>query len=206
MQQAGDLLWFPPGWHHEVFTSGGTQLTGLDVAVAPHWVAWCIPKRMVTSPLAMMGCGLAIESQCPNQITMARKKKLYGAMMGYAAMPGNTPSSTRGPMPNAPPSPSQPPPWGQAVAMSAPMEGIVMPAAPDGTAEHSVVPVAQARLLPSLPGLPQVQGPPDQPSTSTDGIDQRAGRIEVQGPSAQPSASTAGIDQPNTHGVWHADV
>jgi hypothetical protein len=86
LQQAGDLLWFPPGWHHEVRTTGGTLLAGY--CVAPHLVGWCIPKRLVYDALATLGCGLAKESQCPNVLSRPHKKaSLYRAMKKYAGTP-----------------------------------------------------------------------------------------------------------------------
>eukprot|EP01052_Picozoa_sp_SAG31_P057943 SAG31_NODE_17430_length_670_cov_12.760070_1_plen_128_part_00 len=44
-QGAGQVLWIPPGWQHEVFTSGGVVIEldgGKPEIVAPHWITWCL--------------------------------------------------------------------------------------------------------------------------------------------------------------------
>ena len=82
-QGAGDLLWIPPGWPHEVFTTGGTMINR-ELNAAFHWVGWCMPRRLVHESLAALGCGVTHEDQCRTKVQHASTKfRIYRAMTQY---------------------------------------------------------------------------------------------------------------------------
>ena len=48
---AGDVLWIPPNWHHEVVTEAGHYISKGNT-IATYWVAWCMPRHHVMPTLA----------------------------------------------------------------------------------------------------------------------------------------------------------
>jgi hypothetical protein len=55
-QRAGDVLWLPPGWWHEVATTGTrwqkTTVAGEKEAVCLHFTAWVMPAHLAEAALA----------------------------------------------------------------------------------------------------------------------------------------------------------
>jgi len=132
-QGAGDLLWIPPGWHHDVHTTGGLMLT-TTLNVAPHWVGWCMPKRLVHQSLAAMGCGVTKEQQCPSNLHQDRKKKIYYACQKHYQTPA------------APPKPDAPAQTTASAPQTEAMMVLAMAAAPESdapdeelTSQHAIL-------------------------------------------------------------------
>jgi len=86
-QRAGDVLWIPPGWQHEVMTTGGVVVEldgGGEEIVTPHWVTWCLPKRLAQRSLSALLAGVTREDQVSGSRTAAQKRKLYEVLEAYA--------------------------------------------------------------------------------------------------------------------------
>ena len=84
-QQAGQVIWVPPGWQHEVLTTGGVVVEfdgGEQEIVAPHWVTWCLPKSLALRSLCALLAGVTREDQSGPR-SPAQKRKLYEVLEGY---------------------------------------------------------------------------------------------------------------------------
>ena len=69
-QRAGNLVWIPPGWFHEVHTLTADlrewkPRRGKTITehVAPNWVSWVLPKPLAWEALAMLFGGFIKEDQ-----------------------------------------------------------------------------------------------------------------------------------------------
>ena len=69
-QRAGNLVWIPPGWFHEVHTLTADlrewkPRRGKTITehVAPNWVSWVLPKPLAWKALAMLFGGFIKEDQ-----------------------------------------------------------------------------------------------------------------------------------------------
>eukprot|EP01048_Picozoa_sp_COSAG05_P008374 COSAG05_NODE_635_length_8192_cov_14.964043_4_plen_259_part_00 len=60
---AGDMLWFPPGWVHEVFTLEGDVYAGSNVVLNVNWVTWCLPRHLAAEAMEDLFTGATAESQ-----------------------------------------------------------------------------------------------------------------------------------------------
>ena len=81
-QYAGDLLWLPAGWFHEVWTLGGSQVDG--DTLARHWASWCLPRHMTMRPLAGLLVDDWQEEQKKEQtITKKKKRMMYDILVKY---------------------------------------------------------------------------------------------------------------------------
>ena len=85
-QLAGQVLWIPPGWQHEVFTTSGVvvELDGGKEIVAPHWITWCLPKTLAMGSLCALLAGVTKENQVSANRTPKQKRKLYEVLTAYA--------------------------------------------------------------------------------------------------------------------------
>jgi hypothetical protein len=69
IQRPGDVLYFPPGWLHEVTTMGGESYQdagGADPdvkSVGTHYVSWVCEPSMVNHALELYAGGLSNEDQ-----------------------------------------------------------------------------------------------------------------------------------------------
>ena len=79
IQEAGQLLWLPPGWYHEVKTTGyGPELprprdlprdcinSGSEIHVAHAFTVWCLPEELCEYALISYACGASEERQKPD--------------------------------------------------------------------------------------------------------------------------------------------
>ena len=85
-QQRGELLWLPPGWYHEVFTTGISYMTSSpfrDVnregGVAYSMTCWHVPPELRAQTVLTFALGMSIESQYPSDtaVTADMKQRLY---------------------------------------------------------------------------------------------------------------------------------
>ena len=86
-QLAGQVLWIPPGWQHEVFTTSGVVVKldgGKEEIVAPHWITWCLPKTLAMGSLCALLAGVTKENQVSANRTPKQKRKLYEVLTAYA--------------------------------------------------------------------------------------------------------------------------
>ena len=90
-QGPGDVIWIPPGWQHEVTTTGGSimQSHGDKYVVALHWSCWCLPKKMAMRSLCALLTGITAEHQRrtkenPRPLTKKQQKELYVLLDAYA--------------------------------------------------------------------------------------------------------------------------
>ena len=84
-QQAGQVVWVPPGWQHEVLTTGGVVVEvggGDEEIVAPHWVTWCLPKALAFRSLCALLAGVTKEDQSGPR-SAAQKRKLHEVLEKY---------------------------------------------------------------------------------------------------------------------------
>lgn len=65
LQEAGCLLWLPPGWSHEVRTLQGSMCNGRELCM--HWVSWFTPFAFFERALLAFACGVISESQSPRR-------------------------------------------------------------------------------------------------------------------------------------------
>ena len=92
IQEAGQLLWLPPGWYHEVKTTGyGPELprprdlprdcinSGSEIRVAHAFTVWCLPEELCEYALCSYACGASEERQKPDtsMSTPAERTALY---------------------------------------------------------------------------------------------------------------------------------
>ena len=86
-QRAGDLLWLPPGWHHEVVTVKGEEHT-FDIphnTIAVHFVFFWMTENVAVhkdAALAYLG-GLVEEAQSrdPSIIDKAKRKQFVSVVL-----------------------------------------------------------------------------------------------------------------------------
>ena len=86
-QRAGQVLWIPPGWQHEVFTTGGVVVEldgGTQDIVAPHWITWCLPKTLAMRSLCALLAGITREDQVSTNRTPKQKRELYEVLQQYS--------------------------------------------------------------------------------------------------------------------------
>ena len=86
-QRAGQVLWIPPGWQHEVFTTGGVVVEldgGTQDIVAPHWITWCLPKTLAMRSLCALLAGITREDQVSTNRTPKQKRELYEVLEQYS--------------------------------------------------------------------------------------------------------------------------
>ena len=88
-QRPGQVLWIPPGWYHEVWTTGGVMVASSEdrqEIVAPSWVTWCLPKRLALRSLCALLAGITSEDQrvTAARVTVAQKKELFAVIGAYA--------------------------------------------------------------------------------------------------------------------------
>ena len=85
-QQRGELLWLPPGWYHEVVTTGISYMTSSpyrDVnregGVAHSMTCWHVPPELRAQTVSTFALGMSIESQYPRDtaVTAEMKQRLY---------------------------------------------------------------------------------------------------------------------------------
>ena len=92
IQEAGQLLWLPPGWYHEVKTTGyGPELprprdlprdcinSGPEIRIAHAFTVWCLPEELCEYALCSYACGASEEGQKPgtSMSTPAERTALY---------------------------------------------------------------------------------------------------------------------------------
>ena len=82
-QVAGQLFWIPPGWFHEVLTTGG-EAVGPEDVIAPHWVCWCLPRHQALRSLCAFLVGTTKEKQCVRPFTPTQKQAVYKILTAYA--------------------------------------------------------------------------------------------------------------------------
>ena len=65
IQEWGDMLYFPPGWWHEVHTEMGEPivLNGKQLMVCMHWVAWAWPLARRMEAVGQWFGGHVVEGQ-----------------------------------------------------------------------------------------------------------------------------------------------
>ena len=87
-QRPGQVLWIPPGWYHEVWTTGGVMVAlskGRQEIVAPSWTTWCLPKRLALHSLCALLAGITREDQVDERrVTAAQKRELFAVIGAYA--------------------------------------------------------------------------------------------------------------------------
>ena len=87
-QRPGQVLWLPPGWYHEVWTTGGVVVASSadrHEIVAPYWTTWCLPKRLALRSLCALLAGITSENQLQmRRVSAAQKRELYAVMDAYA--------------------------------------------------------------------------------------------------------------------------
>ena len=85
-QQRGELLWLPPGWWHEVLTTGISYVVNspfrdvnLQGGVAHSITCWHVPPELRAQTVAAFALGMSIESQypLPTAVTADMKQRLY---------------------------------------------------------------------------------------------------------------------------------
>ena len=79
----GEMLWFPPGWAHEVVTLEGHIYDGTDDVLTINWVSWCLPKHLTNSAVMNMFAGVTAEDQC--EVPSKRLTKPQQAKMSAIA-------------------------------------------------------------------------------------------------------------------------
>ena len=62
-QAAGDVLWLPPGWVHQVTTLGGEMIN--HKVMSAGFAIWCVPAPHRALTYSRMITGESIESQKP---------------------------------------------------------------------------------------------------------------------------------------------
>ena len=87
-QAAGDVLWLPPGWVHQVTTLGGEMIN--DRSMSAGFAIWCVPAPHRALTYLRMITGESIESQKP----AASKRKMEEedpevTLKKLLAVPGN---------------------------------------------------------------------------------------------------------------------
>ena len=83
-QRAGDVLFFPPSWWHEVITSAGDIVeTGERDVVAPNWVTWCLPRHMALQAGYALAVNATSEDQRNHRTTGKQNRKIYDAIVTY---------------------------------------------------------------------------------------------------------------------------
>ena len=110
LQKAGDLLIFPPGWWHEVHTTGGEfpPRNTSGETIATHFVMWLMPQSVCAEALLAYASGSVDEDQegSMKHCTPSVAKKLYAVYTkGQAASYRSGPPAPSSPPPSAPPSP-----------------------------------------------------------------------------------------------------
>jgi hypothetical protein len=71
----GEMLWFPPGWGHEVITLEGQVYAGTDTALAVNWVSWCLPKHLANASVMAMLAGITKEDQRTVQRALSKPQR-----------------------------------------------------------------------------------------------------------------------------------
>jgi hypothetical protein len=69
-QREGELLWLPPGWYHEVYTTGFTYMTtspyrhvNTQGGVAHSMTVWHVPAELRTRTVLTFALGMSEEAQ-----------------------------------------------------------------------------------------------------------------------------------------------
>ena len=63
----GEMLWFPPGWGHEVITLRGEIYDDTDLPTCISWVSWCLPRHLTRQALQDLFDGTTTEAQRPRR-------------------------------------------------------------------------------------------------------------------------------------------
>jgi len=84
-QRAGDVLYFPPGWFHEVYTLAGdlVETTVSHDVVAPNWVSWCLPRHLALEGGFALAVNAASEAQVTGTPSAKEKRAIYDAIVRY---------------------------------------------------------------------------------------------------------------------------
>lgn len=95
-QQEGQLLWIPPGWYHEVFTKGTSQIDNSDSravneakGVAHSFTCWHVPSELYLRMMASYASGQSEEAQGDGKkvLPLSHKGQLYGIFVGDPVRP-----------------------------------------------------------------------------------------------------------------------
>ena len=70
-QNAGDVLWLPPGWVHQVTTLGGEMIN--KKVMSAGFAAWCVPAPFRALTYSRYITGEAVEQQKPERQSGKRK-------------------------------------------------------------------------------------------------------------------------------------
>ena len=85
-QRDGELLWLPPGWYHEVFTTGISYMTSSPYryvntqgGLAYSLTVWHVPAELRVQTVLQYVCGMSEEGQLPGPQPAPAdvKQKLY---------------------------------------------------------------------------------------------------------------------------------
>ena len=85
-QRDGELLWLPPGWYHEVFTTGISYMTSSPYryvntqgGLAYSLTVWHVPAELRVQTVLQYVCGMSEEGQYPGSQPAPAdvKQKLY---------------------------------------------------------------------------------------------------------------------------------
>jgi len=84
-QLPGQLLWLPPGWYHEVHTTGMSCNAVIPFrnvqGVAYSFTCWHVPSESFARAIAAFACGVSVESQYDGRApTTAKGKLMYAAL------------------------------------------------------------------------------------------------------------------------------
>ena len=95
-QQEGQLLWIPPGWYHEVFTKGTSQIHDSESravngakGVAHSFTCWHVPSELYLRMMASYASGQSEEAQGDGKkvLPLSHKGQLYGIFVGDPVRP-----------------------------------------------------------------------------------------------------------------------
>lgn len=83
---AGQLLWLPPGWSHEVITLQGDVFDESNRVYNVCWSGWCLPRNQSLDALIDMFDGTTTEEQLGGRtLTMKAKKEISQVVKLHAA-------------------------------------------------------------------------------------------------------------------------